>query len=42
MEKVKAFFGKIGAVYEWVSDIVADYPKSSLAIILILAVLALL
>ena len=42
MEKVKAFFGKFGAVYEWVSDIIADYPKSALAIILTLAALALL
>ena len=41
MEKIKAAFGKVGAVYEWVSDIVADYPKSALAIIIILAVAAL-
>ena len=40
MEKIKAFFGKIGAVYEWMADIIADYPKSALAIILILALLA--
>ena len=40
MEKIKAAFGKVGAVYEWASDIIADYPKSALAIILILAVLA--
>jgi len=40
MEKIKSFFGKIGAVYEWLSDIVADYPKSALAIGLILAILA--
>lgn len=40
MEKIKAAFGKVGAVYEWVADIIADYPKSALAIILILAILA--
>ena len=41
MGTVKAAFGKVGAVYEWLADIVADYPKSALAIIIILAVLAL-
>lgn len=41
MEKIKAAFGKVGAVYEWLSDIVADYPKSALAIIILLGVLAL-
>lgn len=40
MEKIKAAFGKVGAVYEWLSDIVADYPKSALAIMLILGVVA--
>lgn len=40
MEKIKAAFGKVGAVYEWVSDIIADYSKSALAIIIILAVMA--
>lgn len=40
MEKIKAAFGKVGAVYEWVADIIADYPKSALAIIIILAILA--
>lgn len=41
IDKIKAAFGKVGAVYEWLSDIVADYPKSALAIILILGALAL-
>jgi len=41
MEKIKAFFGKVGAVYEWMADIIADYPKSALAIIIVLFVLAL-
>lgn len=40
IEKIKAAFGKIGAVYEWLSDIIADYPKSALAIIILLAILA--
>lgn len=40
IEAIKAAFGKVGAVYEWLAEIVADYPKSALAIILILAILA--
>lgn len=40
METVKAAFGKVGAVYEWLADIVAEYPKSALAIIIVLAILA--
>lgn len=41
MEKIKAFFGKFSAVYEWLADIVAEYPKVSLGLILVLIVLAL-
>lgn len=32
IEKVKAAFGKVWAVYEWMADIVADYPKAALAL----------
>ena len=40
METVKAAFGKVWAVYEWLGDIVADYPKVALGVILALVVLA--
>lgn len=32
---------KVVGVYEWVADIVADYPKIALGVILILAMAAL-
>lgn len=35
---MKAAWDKVVGVYEWVADIIADYPKIALAIILILAV----
>lgn len=35
---IKSAWDKVSGVYEWVSDIVADYPKVALAAILILAV----
>lgn len=38
---MKAAWDKVAGVYEWAADIVADYPKISLAAILILAVAAL-
>ena len=38
IEKVKAAWDKVAGVYEWVADIIVDYPKVTLAIILILIV----
>lgn len=40
MEKLKAAWDKVAGVYEWMADIVADYPKIALAMIVILAVAA--
>ncbi len=37
---MKAAWDKVVAVYEWMADIVADYPKTALAIMLGLAVAA--
>lgn len=37
---MQSAWDKVAGVYEWVSDIVADYPKMALAAILILAVAA--
>jgi hypothetical protein len=39
---MKAAWDKVVAVYEWMADIVADYPKVSLGVMLALAVAALL
>lgn len=41
IEKIKAAFGYVGAVYEWMADIVADYPKIALGVMLALVVMAL-
>ena len=38
---MKAAWDKIAGVYEWAADIVADYPKISLGVILALVVAAL-
>lgn len=37
---MKAAWEKIAGVYEWAADIVADYPKIALGVILALAVAA--
>ena len=37
---MKAAWDKVAGVYEWLADIVADYPKIALGVILILAVAA--
>jgi hypothetical protein len=38
---MRTAWDKIAGVYEWLADIVADYPKVSLGLILALAVAAL-
>jgi hypothetical protein len=38
---MKAAWEKMVAVYEWMADIVADYPKTALGVMMALAVAAL-
>ena len=39
---MKSAWGWVVAVYEWMADIVADYPKVALGMMIALAVMALL